>query len=166
MAIDTLRRLTLLCVLCLAQALVLNHIHLFGCAMPLLYVYLELAFPLGYPKWALLLWSFAMGMAVDMFSNTPGCAAASLTLVGAAQPYFFALFVPADAAEAPRPSLRALGLMKYSFYATALTLLHCVAFFALEMFSFFHWLRWLECAAGSTLVTVLLVLTIEGARKR
>ena len=49
---------------------------------------------------------------------------------------------------------------------TALTLLHCVAFFALEMFCFFHWLRWLECAAGSTLVTVLLVLTIEGARKR
>ena len=77
-----------------------------------------------------------------------------------------ALGKPADAAEAPRPSLRALGLMKYSFYATALTLLHCVAFFALEMFSFFHWLRWLECAAGSTLVTVLLVLTIEGARKR
>ena len=100
MAIDTLRRLTLLCVLCLAQALVLNHIQLFGCATPLLYVYLVLAFPLGYPKWALLLWSFAMGMAVDMFSNTPGCAAASLTLVGAAQPYFFALFVPADAARA------------------------------------------------------------------
>lgn len=166
MAIDILRRLSLLCVLCVVQALVLNHIHLFGCATPLLYVYMVLGFPMGYPKWALLLWSFALGLVVDTFSNTPGVASASLTLVGAVQPYFFALFVQRDSPENLRPSVQTLGVMKYSFYVFALVLLYCVVFFALEMFSFFHWLRWLECVGGSTLITVALILVLAYVRRR
>lgn len=166
MAIDILRRLLLLCVFCVAQSLVLNHIHLFGFATPLLYVYMVLSFPMGYPKWAVLLWSFALGLAIDTFSNTPGVASASLTLIGAIQPYFFALFVQRDEPESIRPSVQSLGLMKYSFYVFVLVLLYCVVFFALEMFSFFHWLWWLECVGGSTLLTVLLVLTLESVRKR
>ena len=39
MGLDLLRRLTVFIGLCLAQTLVLNHIHLFGCATPLLYIY-------------------------------------------------------------------------------------------------------------------------------
>ena len=38
MAIDTLRRLLVFVALVLAQALVFNHIRLFGYAIPLLYV--------------------------------------------------------------------------------------------------------------------------------
>ena len=166
MAIDTLRRLLLVCVLCLAQALVLNHIRLLGCATPLLYVYMVLAFPLGYPKWALLLWCFGLGLAVDAFTNTPGVASASLTLLGAVQPYFFALFVQRDAPEDLRPSVASIGRLKFSFYVSALVVLYCLVFFLLEMFSFFHWLRWLECAGGSALLTIVLVLAIESVRKR
>ena len=36
----------------LVQALFLNHIHIFGVATPLLYVYLPLLFQRGYPRWA------------------------------------------------------------------------------------------------------------------
>ena len=92
MMADSLRRLTVLIVLCLTQALVLNRIHLFNCAIPLLFVYFALIFPRNYPKWAILLWCFAMGVAVDAFANTPGVGAASLTLIGALQPYFLELF--------------------------------------------------------------------------
>lgn len=166
MAIDIVRRLLLLFVLCVVQVLVLNHIHLFGCATPLLYVYMVLGFPMGYPKWAVLVWSFFMGLVIDTFSNTPGVTSASLTLVAAVQPYFFALFVQRDAPENITPTMRDMGLMKYSFYVFVLVLLFCVVFFALEMFSFFHWLRWLECVGGSTLVTVALLLVIESVRKR
>lgn len=166
MVSDTLRRLLLCCLLCLVQALVLNQIHLFNCATPLLYVYMPLVFPMGYPRWAQLLWCFALGLAVDTFSNTPGVAAASMTLLGAMQPGFFALFVQRDAPDDLRPSARAIGKMKFAFYVSALVLLYCVVFFALEMFSFFHWLRWLECAGGSALLTIILVLTIESVRKQ
>ena len=93
-AIDTLRRLAMLVVLSLAQALVFNHIRLFGCAMPLLYVYFVIAIPRGYPRWATLLWSFVLGLTVDLLSNTPGAAAGALTFVGLLQPYLVELFLP------------------------------------------------------------------------
>ena len=165
MVIDTIRRLLFCCVLCLAQALVLNRIHLFDCATPLLYAYMPLVFPLGYPKWARLLWSFALGLAVDTFTNTPGVAAASMTLIGAIQPYFFALFVQRDSPGDLRPSVASIGRMKFSFYASALVLLYCVAFFSLEMFSFSHWLWWAKCVLGSALLTIVLILAIENVRK-
>ena len=87
MAIDALRRLISFIVLCLAQALVFNHIHLLGHATILLYVYFIVMFPRNYPHWSILLWSFALGLCVDIFSNTPGLAAASLTFTGFLQPY-------------------------------------------------------------------------------
>ena len=42
MAIDLIKRITLFVSLCLVQALVLNQIHLFDCATPLLYVYFKI----------------------------------------------------------------------------------------------------------------------------
>ena len=38
-------------VLCVVQALVLNHIHLFGFAIPLLYVYFVMLFRRNTPRW-------------------------------------------------------------------------------------------------------------------
>ena len=69
------RRLLLYAVLVLAQALVLNHIHLFGYATPLLYVYFVVSFPRNYPKWGIFLWSFLLALNLDAFSNTPGVSA-------------------------------------------------------------------------------------------
>lgn len=164
MSIDTLKRAILFIVLALAQGLVFNRIHLFGCATPLLYIMLVLGFPRNYPRWAALLWSFSLGLLVDVFSNTPGVAAASLTLVGMAQTYFFPLFVQQDDAENLVPSMAALGAGTYTFYAFVLVLLYCLVFFTLEMFSFFNWLYWAECVAGSALLTLILVVTFESIK--
>lgn len=166
MTIDLLKRTASFVVLCLVQALVLNRIHLFDCATPLLYVYMVLTFPHDYPKWAVMLWGFVLGVAVDSFSNTPGMTSASLTLVGAVQPYFFNLFVQRDAPDDIAPSVASMGVAKFTFYATVLVLLHCLVFFTLEMFSFFNWMQWLKCVAGSTLITMVLVLTIEKVRRQ
>ena len=78
----------------------------------------------NYPKWGALLWSFALGLTVDVLSNTPGVAAASLTLIGALQPYFMELFVQRDAADNLSPSIKSLGYGKFCFYAATLTLLY------------------------------------------
>ena len=165
MSIDILRRLFVFVLLCLAQVLVLNRIQLFHCAMPLLYVYLAIVFPRNYPRWAILLWCFAMGVCVDAFSNTPGVAAASMTLVGVLQPYLLELFLPRDAEEEIKSSVKTLGLGKFSTLASILTLLYCLVFYAIESFSFFNWLYWLECVGGSTLITLVLILTLESVRK-
>lgn len=62
MNIDFFKRLLLFLVLLLAQVLVLNHIHLFDCATPLIYVYFVISFQRGYPRWAILVYSFLLGL--------------------------------------------------------------------------------------------------------
>ena len=110
MSLDILKRLALFVVLGAVQILVLNHIRLFGLATPLLYVYFVITFQRNTPKWAILLWSFAMGLAIDVFTNTPGLAAGSMTLIAIVQPYLLELFVPRDSpwsCPAGRPAVRA-----------------------------------------------------------
>jgi len=166
MTTDIIKRTTLFLLLILAQVIVLGRIHLFNCATPLLYVWFVILFPRNYPKWAILLWSFAMGLFIDIFSNTPGLAAASMTLVAVIQPYFFELFVPRDSADNLEPSMAAIEPVKYTYYVSTLVLLYCVVFYSLEFFSFFNMLQWLLCVVGSTLVTLLLVFTFEIVRNK
>lgn len=165
MAIDALRRLLIFVVLCLAQALVFNHIHLFGHAMVLVYVYFVIILPRNYPRWATLLWSFFLGLSVDLFANTPGLAAASLTLVGFLQPYVLEMFLTREAPENMKSSMAALGGKKFFTLTLLLTFVHCLVFFSLESFGFFNWLHWLLNIAGSTVLTVIILMTLESVRK-
>ena len=165
MAIDTLRRALHFVALCLAQALVFNHVHLFGYATVLLYVYFVVIFPRSYPRWAILLWSFALGLCVDMFTNTPGMAAASLTLVGFLQPYLLELFLPRDAAENIKSSVSALGFSKFLMLASILVFVHCLVFFTIESFGFFNWQEWALTIGSTTVLTLVLLITIETIRK-
>lgn len=165
MTVDFLRRLAVFVALCLVQVLVFNRIQLFHCATPLLCVYFTIIIPRGYPRWATLLWSFAMGLLVDMFANTPGVAAASMTLVGLLQPYLLELFLPREPEEDIKASAATLGLWRFFVLAAIITTLFCLLFFALEAFSFFNVLHWLRCAGGSALVTLFLMMTLEAVRK-
>ena len=56
-----LRGVAIFVALLLVQILVFNHIHLFNCATPLLYIYVVLLFPRNIPRWLALLSGFIMG---------------------------------------------------------------------------------------------------------
>ena len=165
MLLDTLQRLLIFFLLVLVQGLVLNRIQLFHCATPLLYVYFIIIFPLNYPKWAMLVWGFLLGLCIDMFSNTPGLAAASTTFIAALQPYLLQLFIPRDADEHVRSSAATLGFGKFATLATILVILFYLVFFALEAFSFYDWQQWLLCVGGSALLTLILIFALESLRK-
>ncbi|MGI6231565.1 MAG: rod shape-determining protein MreD [Prevotella sp.] len=165
MNIDFLKRLALFLILLLVQALVLNHIHLFNYATPLLYVYFVLSFRRGYPKWAILLWSFLLGISIDVFSNTPGLAASSMTLIALLQPYTLELFLQREAEDNFQPAICTMGLAKYSLFALIITFVYCLVFFTLETFTFFNALEWLLSVLGSTLLSFILILVIDNLRK-
>ena len=148
------------------QALVLNHINLYGCATPFLYVYFILLFRRDFPKWAVLLWSFFLGLCIDIFSNTPGVAAASTTFLGLLQPYLLNLFVPRDKADDLLPSMKSLGVARYVYYVIISVLIYNLLFFSIEAFSFFNWQQWLCNIGGSTALTIILILTIESVRRK
>ncbi|MDD6379459.1 MAG: rod shape-determining protein MreD [Prevotella sp.] len=165
MNVDTLRKTIWLLVLVLVQVLILNHVHLFGVATPLLYIYFIMLFQRNYPRWAIMLWGFAMGLLIDIFANTPGVTCGTMTLMALIQPYLLRPFIPRDSAEDLQPGIRTLGTASFSYYALLMVLIFCIVFFTLEMFSFFNILFWLECVGGSTILTYLLILAIENVRR-
>ena len=165
MSIDFLKRLLLFFGLLLAQVLVLNHVHLFGVAIPLLYVYFVLSFPRDYPRNGALVWSFLLGLFIDIFSNTPGVAAFSMTLVAVLQPYVLRLFIQRDNDDNIQPSIFALGINKYTLYALILIFVYCLTFFTMETFTFFNFGKWFLSVVGSTTLTLFMVVVIDNLRK-
>ena len=163
---EILKRLLAFVLLCLVQALILNRIRLFGFATPLLPVYFVITFHRGYPKWAILLWSFLLGLSLDTFSNTPGVTAAAMTFVALLQPYILEPFVPRDSADDLKVSIRSLGLGKFATLSFILVFVYILVFFSLEAFNFYNWQQWLMCVVGSTALTYLFILVIENLRSK
>ena len=164
MAIDFLKRLALFFGLCVAQVFVLNHIYLIDVATPLLYVYFGISFRRNFPKWQALVWSFMLGLVMDMFTNTPGLAAGTMTLIALLQSYLMELLAPRDSAEDLNASIAAMGIRKFATMCTILTSLYCLVFFVLEAFTFFDWLLWIERVVGSAVLTIVLILAIDSVR--
>ncbi len=164
MNLELIKSVLFFFILCLAQVLVLNNIHLFDCATPLLYIYMVLMFRRNYPKWGILLWSFAFGLIIDMFSDTPGVATAAMTFIGFLQPYVVEPFIPRDSADDLQPSMKTLGVASFVYYTIIIVLAYCLVFFSLEMFNFFNILLWAKCVGGSAVLTTALLLAIEKVR--
>ena len=156
-----LKRLMQLLLLVVLQVLVCNHIHLFGLATPMLYVLFLVWTPLNANRIVSLLSAFALGLIVDIYSNTPGEAAASLTLAAFIQHPLLHTMAPKESIEDMVPSYKTMGTWNHIYYVTILTVVHHTGFYLLESFSFFHarelWLSLLS----STMLSLLLMLTVE-----
>ena len=144
----------------------MNHIHLFQVATPMLCVFFVITFRRNTPKWLMMTWSFVLGLVLDIFYNTPGLAAGTMTLIAMLQPYLVDLLSPRDSAENLKCSAVTLGPANYYLLCVILTFLYCLVFFALEAFSFFEWQRWLLCTLGSTILTFVFIYAIEKVRSR
>ena len=102
MSVEIFKRLGWFVLLCVVQVLVLNNIHLFGVATPMLYVWFPLTFHRNTPQWAALLWSFTQMMhnlfwnisTDDLYSfeqkiEILGADAAMIELITGGKPNFF-----------------------------------------------------------------------------
>ncbi len=147
------------------QALLVGNIHILGVATPLLYVYFAILFPRNYTRWAQLVLCFLMGLAVDMFANTPGLASASMTLIGFIQPHILELFLKKEDQTDLVPGINTLGFVKFATYAFILTLIYCIVFFTLEAFTTVYWMDWLLSIAGSLVLTLVIILIIDSVRR-
>lgn len=146
----------------LLQVLVLNHIALFGYAVPLLYIYYILKLPTKMnPNWVVLI-GFIMGLILDIFCNTLGMhALATITAAFARAPMFY-LFLPRADDELPTvPSLHTLGFSVFIRYAVSWVALFVVLLFVVESFSLVYPLGMFFKIVGSTLLTLLLILGVE-----
>lgn len=166
MLLETIRRLMFAAVLCLVQALLLSRIRLFGCAVPMLFVYFVVTTRRGYPRGLTLLWSFLLGLGIDIFANTPGLNAASTTFTGFLQPYLIEMFLPRDADNNMAASARQMGWGKFTAYTTLVVMLFCITLFSLEAFRLPDLSYWALSAGGAFALTMAMILTCELLRKK
>ncbi len=149
------------------QVLVFNHVQIIGYATPMVCIYFILLFPLGTPHWQVLLWAFTTGILQDIFSNTPGMNAASLTFIGFIQPLLLKTFSPKDIEDNEKPlppSAKSLDWAHFIRYIAITVILQQILFYLLEAFSFFNLQEMIINISGGSLMSILIITAIEGVR--
>lgn len=161
-----LNRLKYFLIAAVIQVLLFSHIHLFGYAT----VYIYLLFIMKMPRFATrneqMMWAFALGLVVDMFSNTPGINAAAASMLAFMRDYVLAMFIPNGITEDFTPGTRVLRWGAYVSYAAICTLIFCTVLFLLEFFTLSHPLHLAISISGSTLLTLLFVIVFESLNRR
>lgn len=119
------------------QVLILNNIQFSGYINPYIYIIFILLLPLTIPGYLLLLLSFAIGLTIDVFSNTPGVHAGASVLLGFARPGLTQLVTSREFIEkGNNPSLKQLGFANFFKYVLIAVLIHHLFLFYAEVFSF------------------------------
>lgn len=166
MVFGYLHRVGWLVGLVLLQVLILNNVHVAGYATPFLYIYLIVKMSSDTSRHALMLWAFFLGLAVDVFSDTPGMNAAASVLFAFLRPALLRLFAPRDMLDTLVPSIRTMGVSSFLKYLVFGVLVHHALLLAVDFFSFAHIGTLLLRIAASTLLTVACIMAVEGIRKK
>ncbi len=157
----TFIRLGRMLLLLAVQLMVLNHLHLFGYATPLIIGYMIICFETGESRMSLLWWGFFTGLIFDMFSNTMGMCTASCALLAMTKPYILKLFMPRDVVGSFRPTIKNMTLSHYIWYTlTCMGLLH-FTFYFLEAFSLSDLLLTIGAMIGGTVIATLVSVCVE-----
>ena len=152
--------------LVLIQVLALNNIQFLGFLNPYIYILFILSLPVKLPNWITLLLAFVLGLTIDAFSNTMGMHAFATVLVAFLRNSIINLFIAIDEGNNPTPSFYTFGVGAYVKYVVSMVVIHHIALFMLEAFSFHHfWILLLKILLSSTLTT-LIILGIQSLKRK
>lgn len=146
-------------ILILIQVLMLNNIHFLGYLNPYAYIIFILLLPFETPRAVLLISAFALGLSVDVFSNSLGIHAAACVFAAYFRPGVMRLITSRKEYEpGVEPSIVDLGFQWFFMYALIITSLHHFMLFLLEVFRFSNFFTTLGHSFENTLFTVLVII--------
>lgn len=149
-------------ILVLIQALLMNHIVLFNCAVCFIFIYFLVKLPINLSTNLLLTLGFLIGLAVDILSDTPGLNSLCCTVLALLKrPVFFAYMQHDDHNRNISPSIGSMGIFNFSKYLFSLTAIYCLLDFFVEFVECTNIADILTKAAASTLFTFLVILAID-----
>lgn len=144
------------------QVLVFNDLEISSYVIPFIYPMLILSLSRSMSKPLLLIIAFALGLFIDMFSNTGGAHAMGITTLAFLRPYFLSSIGPTDSgSDHINPSIHNLGLKSYVVYAGLLLFIHHILVFFMEVFTFENILGTLTRIIVSTLASLLLIILLQ-----
>ncbi len=159
----SLKHIAIALLLVLIQCFVLQSTS-FLSAVPLLYVYALIIWPSDMPVGRSLLAAFAIGLLVDILSDTPGMhTSASVLAAFIRQPLLSSSGrIDNDDIE---PGEKSMGFIDFWKYALVMVLCHHFTLYLVESFSFFNLVHLLLKTLLSSAMTLVLVFLLERFRK-
>ena len=146
-------------VLVLVQILILNNIQVNGYIIPNLYILFILLMPFETPKWLLLPVAFALGISIDLFTQTPGMHAAATVFMAFLRPMVLEMSAPRDGYEPGTfPRLHYYGFQWFLRYTVILVLAHHFTLFYIEVFRFSEFFSTLLRVLLSAFFSVFLIM--------
>lgn len=162
MTLTTIQNIIRFIFVVLFQVLILNNIHLYGFINPYFYIYFILLLPFETPGWLLLMLAFLTGLAVDIFSNTPGLNAAASVIMGFARPFVIrSVSSGNEFLPGVHPSLKSQGLKWFMYYSVVLVVIHHTALFYLDVLRFSEFFQTMFRVILSSMFTILLIFISE-----
>ena len=152
--------------LILLQVFILDNIQFMGYINPMIYVLFILSLPVRFPKWALLILAFIMGLIIDVFSNTAGMHSFALVFAAFLRTPVINIFTSLDEGSNPTPSFHTFGVSAYVKYVVILVLIHHFILFFIESFSFLHLTLLIPKIIFSSTVTILLILGLQSFKSK
>ena len=145
-----------------AQAVIFNNLVLFNVALPLVFIYLIISLPVTLStNWSITI-GFAAGLAVDIFSDTPGMnALACTTLAFLRKPVYHLYMSYDDDLLGLRPGISTMGWATYFKYMLTMVFIYCLMVFSIEAFQFFNIKLLLERTIFSTIFTFIIIYAID-----
>ncbi len=117
------------------QVFVLNNILFLGYINPYIYIAFVFLYPLKENRFAFLLYSFLLGLFIDIFSDSGGIHAFSTLFIAYLRLFFIRLYFRKVVADYPFFSLKSESFGKVFNYTVTLTLIHHFIYFSFANFS-------------------------------
>lgn len=157
-----LRNILRFIILILFQVLVFNNIQVFSYITPFIYILFVLLLPFETPLWLLLLSGFALGISMDVFSNTGGIHTAATVLIAYIRPWAQNAISSRQGYEpGMQPGIKNLGFKWFFLYSLILTTMHHVSLFYLEVFRFTSFFQTLFHALLNVVYTMVFIIIIQ-----
>ncbi len=149
-------------ILILAQAVVFNHVCLWGIAIPFVFLYIIIKLPISLSKEWLFTLGFIIGFIIDIFSDTLGMNMLACTLLATLRRPALRLYINRDdELTDPYPSIRTFGMFTYIKYVLTISLIYCTLIFFIDAFSVFNIMHLLGSIITSTLLTTIIIVCID-----
>lgn len=143
----------------LLQVLLFSQMQIWGYVQPAFFLFFILMLPLNTSAAVRLLWAFALGFFVDVFSHGLGLHTAAILPMTFVQYHLIkVLKMPKEPDMSKCPNIREQGLSWFLLYTTILVFIYHLVFFALDAFSISLLIRHMYMVLVNSIVTVFVIL--------
>lgn len=146
-------------VLILLQVLILNNMNLFGYINPYIYIVFVFYYPIKKELSVFLIFSFLIGLCIDIFSNTGGINASATLLIAFLRLPILSKILNKTDFDYQSFNIRLMPFGKSFVYIFTLTFIHHLTVFSLDYFSFNDIISILNKTFFTTIFTVTLILS-------